>query len=145
MVQLSEAIGAVDFIGPRIEVQQETGCWQWLGTRSKTYGQVSINGRMTLIHRWAFENIGGHNLPKDWEVDHQGCPSTLCCNPAHLQAVTQEEHRTITNKRREQLRATGPDWEWTPSIAVRNLHELAATIRLDDGRAAPKGAGIQPR
>lgn len=42
------------------------------------------------VHRFIYENTVGP-IPPGHEVDHvkmKGCTSTLCCNPAHLEAVT---------------------------------------------------------
>ncbi|MEX5268890.1 hypothetical protein [Kocuria sabuli] len=143
LVYLSEARDEVEYLRPRVEILPETGCWRWLGGTAKDgYPKATISGRTIAVHRWALETIGGHHIPEDWHVDHQGCPTVLCVNPSHLQAVSPEEHRRLTADRARALKEAGPDYEWTPPTRVRNLLELAATIRLDDGRVAPPGAGI---
>jgi hypothetical protein len=72
------------------------GCWVWTGCASNgnhsatPYGYMSVDGRETVVHRIAHEVWIGP-IPDGLDVDHviaRGCRSTLCFNPAHLEAVT---------------------------------------------------------
>jgi hypothetical protein len=75
------------------------GCWVWTGTQMKgnrdfPYGAMSIGNKPHLTHRVAYEMWVGP-IPDDCEIDHvylRGCRSTLCFNPAHLEAVTHREN-----------------------------------------------------
>ncbi|MFJ3395287.1 HNH endonuclease [Leifsonia aquatica] len=47
------------------------------------------------IHRWMYERAFGVIGP-GLVIDHvaaRGCASTLCCNPSHLEAVTDAENQ----------------------------------------------------
>jgi hypothetical protein len=68
-------------------------CWEWTGSRNpKGYGSVTNGkGASMLAHRRSYEIFNGP-IPDGFEVDHL-CENTSCVNPAHLEAVTPEEHR----------------------------------------------------
>jgi hypothetical protein len=66
-------------------------CWNWTGTKDRHgYGQLSVNGRKVLAHRFAYELLVGP-IPAGMELDHvraRGCRFVDCVNPAHLEPVT---------------------------------------------------------
>ena len=63
-------------------------CWLWLGyINNKGYGQVGFDGRMYLIHRLIWEMLVSPLLD-GMQVDHF-CRVRHCCNPDHLDPVTQ--------------------------------------------------------
>ena len=77
-------------------------CWPWLGNVVATYGHFWLQGRSIVAHRAAYEFSHGP-IPEGLHIDHlchsrsNGCPSgqclhRLCQNPAHLEAVTQQEN-----------------------------------------------------
>ena len=79
-------------IGPRLDVDPDTGCWRWTGgIGSGGYGQVRVNGRLLLVHRVAYELFVGPT-PEGLELDHL-CRVTECANPEHLEAVTHAENQ----------------------------------------------------
>lgn len=77
----------------RIAIDPETGCWNWTGALnfvSRGYGQMSVEGRVRLTHRIAYELFVGP-IPDELQIDHL-CRNTRCCNPEHLDAVTPAEN-----------------------------------------------------
>jgi hypothetical protein len=83
-----------------------SGCWLWTGKRNRPgeggYGVIFAEGRGVYVHRLAHELWIGP-IPEGYEVDHvaeRGCESTLCFNPAHLEAVL-----PYTNNMRSRSRA----------------------------------------
>lgn len=70
-------------------------CWIWLAGKTEGgYGVFKSDGRCVCAHRWAYESAHGA-IPEGFEVDHvkaRGCTRRDCVNPAHLEAVTKEEH-----------------------------------------------------
>lgn len=68
-------------------------CWPWLGAplkAAKGYGRIDVSGVRYVAHRYAHVLFKGP-IPNGYEVDHL-CRNTSCVNPAHLEAVTPEEH-----------------------------------------------------
>lgn len=64
-----------------------TGCWNWTGnTLRNGYGQVCIDGRTWLLHRYIHQLANGP-IGADLTVDHL-CFNKACMNPAHLEAVS---------------------------------------------------------
>lgn len=73
-----------------------SGCWLWTGgITSAQYGLFSVSGVrgavvQTTAHRHAYATLVAPVAP-DRDVDHI-CKVRLCCNPAHLRAVTHREN-----------------------------------------------------
>jgi len=75
-----------------------SGCWEWLGGRTKNgYGLTNVGSRSggakrktVYVHRASFElNVGP--IPNGLELDHL-CRNRLCFNPNHLELVTRAEN-----------------------------------------------------
>lgn len=74
----------------RVQVNQRTACWRWLG---KHYGGRPFLGKRKA-HRLSYEiNVGA--IPAGLEVDHL-CGNPWCVNPGHLEAVTGTENKRRT-------------------------------------------------
>jgi hypothetical protein len=73
-----------------------TSCWVWQGSLCNNgYGQVAVRrafGRSTkrMTHRLTFEFRNG-SIPYGLVLDHL-CRNRGCCNPDHLEAVTNIEN-----------------------------------------------------
>lgn len=71
-----------------------SGCWLWTGAQQTTgYGSVGIKGsgdRSQSAHRYAYSMLIGP-IPFGLHIDHR-CGVRCCVNPAHLEAVTQQEN-----------------------------------------------------
>ena len=80
------------------KVRKTDACWIWEGQISTThYGEFHVSGsneRGNLVrakaHRFAYELTNGP-IPEGLVLDHL-CRTTICVNPAHLQAVTNVEN-----------------------------------------------------
>lgn len=62
------------------------GCWLWPGSTASGYGHL----RGTLVHRAVYEGLRGP-IPEGMQLDHL-CRVRLCCNPSHLEPVTNREN-----------------------------------------------------
>lgn len=91
--RVGKGMTVAERIHSRIQTQRD-GCWLWTGAtraaKSARYGHISVRGKMILVHRAAYEAFKGP-IPTGLTVDHV-CRNTLCCNPAHLDAVTLREN-----------------------------------------------------
>ena len=78
----------------RSRLEKSGDCLLWTGSNRNKYGSmvVVIDGRRRLeyVHRLAYEFANGP-IPEGLHIDHL-CRNRLCCNPEHLEAVTQAEN-----------------------------------------------------
>ncbi len=79
-----------------VKVDPETGCWIWQGGTSGNgrgggYGRVWVQGQACAVHIVTYTHYHGY-IPGKLHVDHV-CRNRLCCNPAHLEAVTASENQ----------------------------------------------------
>jgi hypothetical protein len=88
----------------RIAVDLVTGCHNFTGAIDRAgYGRVGLGPRGTGIgytHRVMYEAAKGP-IPAGLHIDHL-CRNRACCNPAHLEAVTQ----AVNNARAAAARRT---------------------------------------
>jgi hypothetical protein len=70
-------------------------CWIWTGGLRHGYGVISINNKSSSIHRFIYEYYHGQICP-DLVIDHL-CKNRACCNPIHLEQVTQKVNVTRGN------------------------------------------------
>lgn len=68
-----------------------TGCWNWMRSKNQYgYGLTTVNARHVSAHRASYEAFVGP-IPKGLFLDHL-CRNPACCNPAHLEPVTNQEN-----------------------------------------------------
>lgn len=68
------------------------GCWIFHGNDSNHSGHQRwfVDGKRHLVHRWMYERMVGP-IPDGLVLDHL-CRNPPCCNPAHLEPVTEREN-----------------------------------------------------
>lgn len=88
-----------NFLDPRLIKQHwnkivpepNSGCWLWIGATGPTgYGHMNIQGRTQYPHRVLYELFIGP-ISRGLTIDHR-CRTRCCCNPAHLEPVSQHEN-----------------------------------------------------
>lgn len=112
----------------KVEINDETGCWDWIGSVFKKpygdYGQIRMggkDGKCKKAHRISYEHFVG-KFEDNLELDHI-CHNTLCINPQHLEPVTHAENQ----RRRKDSRL--------PNCRHGHLYTQETTyIRPDNGR-----------
>lgn len=80
-----------------IQQDESTGCWNWIGSKDAAgYGLCFLRGKTERIHRVMYAlHIGP--VPRGVESRryaqvHHICRNTSCCNPQHLQLVSQRQN-----------------------------------------------------
>jgi hypothetical protein len=67
----------------------DSECWQWTGAlNSKGYGSVGAGGRNNQVSTHRYVLLATTEIPDGMQVDHL-CRNKACCNPSHLEIVTQ--------------------------------------------------------
>ena len=93
---------ALDAIRGRCTVTPD-GCWAWQGTRTDAgYGLVSTGRQARIPQEFTHRVTLGLALGVSLEgiVVHHKCAYPPCCNPDHLQPVTQQENIAEMEARR---------------------------------------------
>ena len=116
-------------------VDDSTGCWVWRkGKNNHGYGMISeyspdrTRNCMKLAHRVAYQLHVG-SIPEGKVLDHL-CRNPACCNPDHLEPVTQK------------VNLVRGVWPKKPLDACRNGHAMTgANLILAEyaGRGGRKG------
>jgi hypothetical protein len=71
--------------------QMKSRCILWSHSKNSAgYGQLKINGKFVLAHRFYYEQKYGL-IPEGLVIDHL-CRTTACINPDHLEPVTNVEN-----------------------------------------------------
>lgn len=81
---------------PEYVIDEATGCWVWQrATTSEGYGVAHRpSDRVTMpVHRLIWERLNGP-VPRDRHLHHT-CLNKLCCNPDHLQLLTNDDHQAL--------------------------------------------------
>jgi len=67
-------------------------CIEWEGyCKPDGYGRAKVNGKMVYVHRYVFQELTGIMLSAEDKLDHL-CRNPPCCDPNHLEVVTQIEN-----------------------------------------------------
>lgn len=74
-----------------VSFDKETTCWNWKGYKSElNYGIISIQNKTFYTHRVSY-TLFHKPIPKGLVVHHM-CNNRACCNPEHLDIMTQIEN-----------------------------------------------------
>lgn len=74
---------------PLVEVK-ENGCWECNGALWEGYKTLTVEGKTVRLHRFFYEKLVGE-VQGGLVLDHL-CRNRACCNPFHLEQVTDKEN-----------------------------------------------------
>lgn len=109
----------------RVDRRGPAECWEWQGPRHNGYGSFygGREARTVRTHRFAYELLAGP-VPAGLVLDHL-CRNRACCNPAHLEPVTNRENI---------LRGEGFPGLRARQTHCKHGHELSGdNLRIDRG------------
>lgn len=140
----------------------EDECWDWPRSTNNAwgYGQIAIvlpdgKRRRGVVHRITYEGFVGP-IPEGMVIDHL-CRRPICCNPAHLEAVTEQvniaERGMAPSAIRYRTGVCGRGHPKTPAYGVMRPNGLwrcrrcAAdyTMARAHAKAAAEGRTMRPR
>lgn len=89
-----------------VELRGDDECWNWTACKDTYgYGQLSVDRRMVLAHRYAFALRHGP-IERGLYVLHT-CDNRACCNPAHLYAGTALDNARDRDARKRRIPPVG--------------------------------------
>ncbi len=106
-------------IFPYISIDKKTQCWNWTRQLYEGYGRIYFRGRPWSVHRvlylWKFHELPEYDFSGKFVLDHI-CGNRACCNPDHLQVVSNKENV---------LKGIGPTAKNARKEVCKRGHELS--------------------
>jgi len=94
------------------------------------YGQVHIERRTRLAHRYVFEQVLGR-IPDGMCVCHT-CDNPACINPLHLFLGSHADNAADRNRKGRQARGERNGRAVLSERAVRNIREQAGAVPISE-------------
>jgi hypothetical protein len=116
-----------DHFRRHIEIDPDTGCWNWTGTMRSGYGLTDYKGIQYYVHRVHWVAMRGE-IDIDLEVDHL-CRNRRCLNLRHLEPTT----RKVNTLRGESFAAKNAVKTHCPAGHALDGDNLR--IHIDGGRS----------
>ena len=107
-------------------------CWEWQrGCNTSGYGQTSIGGKTTRVHRLVCEWFHGP-APDNKPCALHSCHNPKCCNPRHLRWGTHKENME-EKVSADRANFTGPRGSRSGHTSLTEEDVLSIRSRVADG------------
>ncbi len=107
----------------KVEKGQNHECWLWIGLcNNKGYGQININGKHILTHRFSREIYFG-KISQELCVLHK-CNNPPCVNPNHLYLGTNKDNSEYMVKQNRQAKGENHGRSKLTESQVKEIRRL---------------------
>lgn len=107
--------------GEKVKVDEETGCWEWIGAKNKTgYGVVTVDGKRTSAHRIAWVLWHNEPIPSGKHICHT-CDNRACVNPAHLFTGSHKDNMQDMSQKLKKSRGKTRDPDKLPKTEILEI------------------------
>lgn len=89
----------------KVDKKLEHECWPWLASIRSGYGAFRVAGRVYSGHRVSY--VLTHGEPEPGLIIGHKCDNRVCCNPAHLEAISVVKNNRDAVLRGEACRPRG--------------------------------------
>lgn len=109
----------LDRLMDKVDINGDGGCWVFHKPgRRNGYGALGVEGKTVYAHRYTYERLVGE-IPSGMVIDHL-CRNRACCNPDHMEVVTQRENVLRGERAGIRVMACKRGHDYTPENTYTN-------------------------
>jgi hypothetical protein len=141
--EMPKIIDPLDTIKRWTRIDDDTGCWNWIGTTNGSRGspRMSIKGRKLYVTRVVLARVKRVSL-RGMDV-RQRCGNRCCVNPDHLEAIPREAARRgsqhpnakLTDRQVQEIRFRYAEGERVTDLALEFHIRRSYLSRIVAGKA----------
>jgi hypothetical protein len=100
-------------------------------TRFKLFSASPLLGKSEQMHRVAYrQRYGLNSIPEEGYEVHHWCRNPTCCNPDHLEALREDEHRLVTVEMNATDRVERIGMMWLSRPDIPSVAALASELEM---------------